>query len=339
MRDLKYSLAYIIPIISVIAIMFRGHFSFLTVVVIFGIVPVLEYILPQNTSNHSAEVSDSLVKKKVFDWLLYINIPIVYGTGIYFLYIVSSVKLELYELVGLIFCVSIVFASNGINVAHELGHRKENYHKWMSKFLLLPAMYSHFIIEHNLGHHKHVATDIDPASAKKNEPIYFFWLRSTIGTYKNAWAIEIKRMKKNQQNFFSLKNEMLIITILQLSTLLLVYLAFGAYVLLIFCITALVSALFLETINYIEHYGLRRDYKNGRYEKVTPMHSWNSNHEVGRILLYELTRHSDHHFLSNKKYQVLDNHEDARQLPLGYPGSMLVAMVPPVWFRLMNHRI
>jgi len=100
------------------------------------------------------------------------------------------------------------------------------------------------------------------------------------------------------------------------------------------------SFLLLETINYIEHYGLTRNkLSNGKYERVLPKHSWNSNHELGRIMLYELTRHSDHHYLANKKYQILEHHEDAKQLPFGYPASMLLSFFPPLWFRIMNPKL
>ena len=105
-------------------------------------------------------------------------------------------------------------------------------------------------------------------------------------------------------------------------------------------IVGTISFLFLETINYIEHYGLqRKKLPSGRYERVQPHHSWNSNHYIGRIVLYELTRHSDHHFKASKKYQLLENITDSPQLPFGYPTSILVAMVPPLWFKLMNSRV
>ena len=100
---------------------------------------------------------------------------------------------------------------------------------------------------------------------------------------------------------------------------------------------AVLSFLFLETINYIEHYGLKRfKTPTGRYERVQPHHSWNSNFNIGRIVLYELTRHSDHHFKASKKYQVLNSHEESPTLPLGYPASILLSLVPPLWFKVIN---
>ena len=95
--------------------------------------------------------------------------------------------------------------------------------------------------------------------------------------------------------------------------------------------------LLLETINYVEHYGLRRrKLDNGRYERVMPWHSWNSNQYLGRIILYELTRHSDHHYLASREYQILRHMDEAPQLPAGYPAMMLLALLPPAWFRVMD---
>jgi len=90
----------------------------------------------------------------------------------------------------------------------------------------------------------------------------------------------------------------------------------------------------------VEHYGLlRKKLPNGKYEKVEVHHSWNSDHILGRIMLFELTRHSDHHFKATRKYQVLRSFKESPQLPFGYPGSMLISTIPPVWFKLMNKRV
>jgi alkane 1-monooxygenase len=103
---------------------------------------------------------------------------------------------------------------------------------------------------------------------------------------------------------------------------------------------ALMGILLLETVNYIEHYGLQREQlENGKYERAMPAHSWNSNHVVGRLMLFELSRHSDHHYLASRKYQVLRHHDNAPQMPTGYPGMMLLSLVPPLWFAIMNRRI
>jgi len=127
---------------------------------------------------------------------------------------------------------------------------------------------------------------------------------------------------------------------MQVLYLVIIGLVFGTLASLYAIAVAIVAFLMLETVNYVEHYGLvRKKLPNGRYESVQPWHSWNSNHDLGRIYLYELTRHSDHHFKANRKYQVLRNFEESPQLPYGYPGSMLISTIPPIWFKLMNHRV
>lgn len=198
----------------------------------------------------------------------------------------------------------------------------------------------HFYIEHNFGHHAHAATKEDPATAQYNQSLYSFWMTSTIRQYINSWKIQRKLLKSDNKLFLSFKNDMLFYTIFQLSYAGLVFLYFGGLGLGFVLGSGVIGFLLLETVNYIEHYGLKR-YKmpSGRYERVRECHSWNSNHVVGRIVLYELTRHSDHHYKSSKKYQTLDYHDISPQMPYGYPTSMVLSFIPPLWFDIMNKRI
>lgn len=198
----------------------------------------------------------------------------------------------------------------------------------------------HFYLEHNFGHHKNVATPLDPATSKLNQTVYHFWITSVIQQYRNAWNIQLNLLQQHNRSFFSIKNDMLWYSLIQPAYLFVIYFFFGKFALMVAIMVGVISFLFLETINYIEHYGLqRKQLPSGRYERVQPHHSWNSNHFIGRIVLYELTRHSDHHFKASKKYQVLENITDSPQLPFGYPSSILLAFVPPIWFRLMNPRV
>jgi len=210
----------------------------------------------------------------------------------------------------------------------------------MAKALLLTALYTHFFIEHNRGHHKHVATDKDPASARFGESIYAFWLRSVTGSYRNAWRLESKRLQRQGLPFWSWRNEMIRFQVYQVLYLALVGLIFGWQMIGYALAIAVFGFLLLESVNYIEHYGLRRkEIAPGRYEKVQPWHSWNSNHEMGRIFLYELTRHSDHHYKASRKYQILRHFDESPQLPFGYPTSIVISLIPPLWFALMNGRV
>ena len=335
-KDLKYLMSYSIALTAFIGILIGGPLVYLTVVYTFIFIPILE----SNTKEYINEYSDDEKKSRnldpFFDFLLYLNIPIVYG--IFFVSLNTLVYTNsISEIIGIILSASIVMATNGINVGHELGHRKSLFSRTCSKLLYLPCQYMHFFIEHNYGHHINVATPNDPATAKYKQNLYSFWISSVTKTYISAWRIQLKLLRVSKLSFISLKNDMIFYTLFQISFLIFIYLNYGLIITIYSVFMSVVSFLFLETINYVEHYGLlRKINSNGRYERVKPHHSWNSNHTIGRITLYELTRHSDHHFKSSKKYQVLESIEDSPQLPYGYPTSILISFFPPLWFRIMN---
>lgn len=309
-------------------------------ILIFGILPILEIWSPVSTDNCADEAEKTRSNLLFFNVLLYLNAPILFGIIIGFLLVSATADLQLYEWLGLMLGTGLVIGTSGINVAHELGHRTNRLEQMISKWLLLPALYQHFFIEHNRGHHKYVATTKDPATSRKGEVLYFFWVRSIFQSWISAWNLEKARLIKAKMQIWSLKNEMIRFVIFQFAYLFLVYWYFGTSGVVSAASSALVGILLLETVNYLEHYGLvRRLLPNGFYEPVSPAHSWNSNHELGRIFLYELTRHSDHHYKSSRKYQVLRHLDNSPQLPFGYPTSVLIALVPPLWFRLMNPRL
>ena len=340
LNDLKYLAAYSIPIVAVIGLSLRGPWAFFTPVFAFILIPIIEVLMPVDEKNIDKDHVESKAKNRLFDLLLYANLPIVFGLIGYYLWSLSFANYTIAELIGLTFSVGIVLGANGINVAHELGHRKTPWERLLSKLLLLPAQYMHFYIEHNFGHHLHAATAEDPASAAYNQSVYSFWFTSTVRQYFSAWRIQISLLHGEGNSFLSLKNDMLWYLVLQLGYLVGCYLAFGPLGLLLAIGIAISGIMLLETINYIEHYGLRREKtKSGRYQRVSQIHSWNSNHVLGRVILYELTRHSDHHYKSSKKYQILDYHESSPQMPYGYPTSMVLSLVPPLWFSIMNKRI
>jgi alkane 1-monooxygenase len=228
----------------------------------------------------------------------------------------------------------------GINIAHELGHRNTWYEQLMAEILLLTSLEMHFIPYHNNGHHHNVATPNDPATAGKGEMVYSFWFKSQIGSYFDAWKLEIKRLKQKGKSALSFQNKALMYSIIQLIFIASIFYFYGAFISLLFIIAAIFGILLLETVNYIEHYGLLRKINSeGRYERVKHNHSWNSDHPLGRAMLFELSRHSDHHYKASKKYQSLVSLPKNPQMPTGYPGMMLFALVPQLWFWVMNKRL
>ncbi|MCL4146408.1 UNVERIFIED_CONTAM: hypothetical protein GTU68_055658 [Idotea baltica] len=303
-------------------------------------IPVIELIFAPRKENLT-ETQETLIKDSaLYDGMIYLTVPLQWGFVGWFLWIIATAQLEVYEFIGLISAMGIMCGTFGINVGHELGHRFKKHERFLAKTSLLSSLYMHFYIEHNRGHHKNVSTEIDPASSRYGEIIYTFWFRSIIGGYLSAWKLEEDRLKRKKLPVMSLQNEMLRYQLIQIALLAGIYAAFGGWALFGFINAALVGILLLETVNYIEHYGLQRDQmESGNYERVMPHHSWNSDHVLGRLMLFELSRHSDHHYMASRKYQILRHHENAPQMPTGYPGMMVMALVPPVWFGVMHRRI
>ena len=335
LRDAKYLLAYTLPLSALLAVHWGGGWSYLTLLYAFVFLPLLDQFWPKDLSNAAPEAESTRTERRFFDTLLYLNVPLLYAIFGYAFWRIGTGAYAPYELVGLVLSLGVFGGASGINVAHELNHRSVPFERFLAKLLLLPTLYLHFTIEHNLGHHRHVATPHDPATARYGQHVYAFWWRSVTGGWRSAWQLEAKRTKTAWWN-----NRIAHFLFLQVAYLGAVGLVFGPLAAAVALGVGLVAILNLETVNYIEHYGLLRERTpTGRYEPVRPHHSWNSDHELGRIVLYELTRHSDHHFKAARKYQILRRFEESPQLPQGYPASMLLALVPPLWFRVMNERV
>lgn len=314
-----FLLNFSIPLSTFLSIYYYESAPWFSFVFAFIFIPIMDLIYPSQDKSFIQEESF------YFDFLLYLQLPIQYFLLFYFCMTFSLNKLNLFQSISLILSMGISCGVIGINVAHELGHRKMKIEKMMAKLLLCTSLYYQFFIDHNKGHHKHVATLEDPATARRGESIYYFWMRSILGTLKSAFVIDKKDM------FFGL--------LMQLLLSVGVIFLFGIKGLLGFFLSALVGALLLESVNYIEHYGLLRKRKSNRYERVMPHHSWNSNHILSRVILFNLSRHSDHHHMVGRKYQQLRSIESSPQMPTGYPGMILLAMIPFLWFRVIHQKI
>lgn len=340
LRALKYISPLIVYLGAVHSFFSYGIACFALLIYAWIVIPFLEVFLDPDPSNLNDAEEEMAKHDRIYDWILYgivfLQVPVLF----LFLYSMQDSALTWVDKLGRIATMGMLCGTFGINVGHELGHRVNKFEQWLARIALMTSLYMHFFIEHNKGHHKNVATPEDPSSAKYGEMIYTFWLRTIVYSYISAWKIANDELQKRGKSKWSLKNEMLQAHIIQILFLLIIYFVFGLAILGYYLIAAAMGILLLETVNYIEHYGLsRKQLANGRYERAMPAHSWNSNHVIGRFMLFELSRHSDHHYLASRKYQVLKHHEDAPQMPTGYPGMMLLAMVPPAWFWVMNKRI
>jgi alkane 1-monooxygenase len=337
-RTLKYAIPLLFNIGAWRSFHYTGIIAWAPVIFGFLVIPFLELLIPPNHSNLDAAEEEMAKADRFYDWVLYLIVPIQYLILYQFCMHIQDADITTTDRIGRIMTMGLMCGVMGINVGHELGHRVNRTEQTLARMLLLTSLYMHFFIEHNRGHHKYVGTPEDCSTAKRNEPLYFFWFRSITGVYTKAWTIAGEEQHKKGQSF--IYNEMLHYNLIEIAFCVLIGFVFGWAVLGYFVVAALIGILLLETVNYIEHYGLyRKPTGNGTYERAMPEHSWNSDHALGRIMLFELSRHSDHHYLASRKYQLLRYHDDSPQLPTGYPGSMLLAMLPPLWFRVMNKKI
>lgn len=340
LRAFRYLLVYTLPLSVFLSFQHEGIITFSPVFYGFLVVPFIELFVKSDTSNLSKVERDLEKHNRLYDWLVWLIVPVQVGFLIWYFFNIQQLEAFGLSWWGRTISMGMMCGVLGINVAHELGHRRSKGEQLLSKVLLMTSLYPHFFIEHNYGHHKNVATDEDPASARYNETLYGFWLRSIWQSYLHAWQIEKERLQRKKLSALSLRNEMIRFTLLEILVVIGIFALFGGMVLTGFLVAALYGILLLETVNYIEHYGLsRRKVNEKRYERTTPIHSWNSNHVIGRLFLFELSRHSDHHAYPHKKYQVLESYDESPQMPTGYPGMMLLSTIPPLWFWVMNPRI
>ncbi|MFT4705377.1 MAG: alkane 1-monooxygenase [Bradymonadia bacterium] len=340
MRSLKYLISFVVPATVLLSLSVGGWGTWLGIIIPFGLFPLLELVMRGTTENHEESEERSLWNDRAYDLQIYSMVPAQYALLGLYLWQVGFGTHTWFEVAGMTASMGMACGTLGINVGHELGHRRKGYEQNMSKALLLTTLYMHFFIEHNRGHHTRVATEEDPASSRYGENIFAFFLRSIPGGWMGAWHLEAERLTKRGERMISWKNEMLRFQVIQVLFTGAIFAGFGPVAGVGFLIASLGGALLLESVNYVEHYGLaRKKTEDGRYERVLPIHSWNSNHPVGRLMLFELTRHSDHHANARRPFQVLRHFDESPQLPTGYPGSVLLAWFPPLWFRVMHKRI
>jgi|TARA_B110000977_G_scaffold199365_1_gene286515 alkane 1-monooxygenase len=305
----------------------------------YTVMPVLDWLIGSDTNNPPEQLVPQLEADKYYRFLTYATIPLHFVALFIFAYVVGTNDLSWWAIL-----VTAIIAGGysglGINTAHELGHKQTGIEQLLAKITLAVPAYGHFCVEHNRGHHVLVATPDDPASSRLGESIYAFTLREIPGTFKRGWNLEKSRLNKQGKSTWSIHNDILqsylMSAVLQGG---LIY-AFGLVMLPFLAVHNFWAWYQLTSANYIEHYGLLREKKDtGRYERCQPHHSWNANYIMTNLALFHLQRHSDHHANPIRRYQSLRNFKDIPELPNGYYGMYLLAYIPWLWYRVMDHRV
>jgi alkane 1-monooxygenase len=234
------------------------------------------------------------------------------------------------------FAVGLIAGSQGITYAHELGHSKSPVDRAVAWALMASVGYAHFMVEHYRGHHVRAATQADHASARRGETLWQFFPRTLWGGLMSAWQLELAQCKRMNRSLW--RSPLLWATVVQVTVPLALFVLLGWVALAFWLVQAAYAVYLLETINYVEHYGLQRQTVNGRAEPFGVQHAWNADHAATNVLLANLQRHSDHHMHAWKSYPTLDP-LPGPQLPTGYAGCMFMAAVPSLWFKVMHPRL
>ncbi len=321
-RNGLYLLSLIPGLVCIAGIWMGGWFCGANLLFSLIFLGILEWILPSNESNIHSSATATYP-----EFVLWLHVPLQMASIFVLLEGIFNETIVGWDIVLAALSTGVQAGTSAVVVAHEYIHRKNKLKKAMGLFLLFSAGNVYFYTAHLKIHHKWVGTEKDPASAKLNESLYAFFLRSVIGQIRDSYALEQKQGKALNPILSQIAGQ--IVWVLVLAGIL------GIGGVLAWLIHSLTAAFLLEYVNYIEHYGLNRE----NNERCTEMHSWDSNKLVSRFVLVDLSRHADHHYYASKPYHTLNAYSQGNKLPAGYAGLFFIAAIPPLWYKVIHPRI
>lgn len=337
-RDYRFLLALTLPTMPVVGYLIGNNFYTLIVGIV--VVGLLDFVFGRDRRNPPPEALAALEENRFYRFVLYGCTALDLAVLVWGAAIAGRGELSPAQTLGLMLSVGFVTGAQGITFAHELGHARSKLDQLLAKILLTAVCYGHFFIEHNRGHHVRVATPDDPASARYGESFYAFYVRTLVGSWMHAWRLEHERLRRHGYRLLGPHNQMLWFTAVPAILASGFWLAWGPNAALLFVVQSWMAFTLLEAVNYVQHYGLaRRRLENEAYERMGHQHSWNASEVLTNCFLIHLQRHSDHHESPARPYQALMHYEDGPQLPTGYSGMLPLALVPPLWFAVMNPRV
>lgn len=316
-----------------------GAFWFWGPFFLYVLVPISDTLIGKDAESPPDSVVAWLEQDRYYRWCIYAYLPLQFGSLALACWLWSTQGLGFVGDLGLAITTGVV-GGVGINTAHELGHKRVRLERRLSKVALAQTGYGHFFIEHNRGHHVRVATPEDPASSRLGESFYRFLPRTVWGSLRSSWELEAERLGRSGSSPWTWRNDILSAWAMTVVLFGALGAAFGPGVLPWLVVQGVYGFCLLEVVNYLEHYGLLRGRReDGRYERTAPRHSWNSNNVSSNVLLYHLQRHSDHHAHPTRRFQALRHFDEAPELPSGYGTMIVLALVPPLWRRVMDPRV
>jgi len=324
LRDARFLLALTSPTVPVIGYLIgANYYAFL---VFFAVIPAIDVLIGRRAAPAAPEEIARLERSLFFRALLVAYAPLQFALIGWGAYVAGTGELAGWQALGLALSVGLVTGAQGITIAHELGHKRTRLEQWLARALLVSVSYGHFTVEHNRGHHVRVATPEDPASARYGEGFWAFLPRTLLGSFRHAWQLD--------------RAEVLKLSSASLLAAAALGAAFGPLAIAFFLVQSAMAVTLLEAVNYVEHYGLQRaQLPDGRYERPAARHAWDAYEWLSNSYLVHLQRHADHHVNPSRPYAALQPQADSPKLPTGYAGMLPLALVPPLWFAVMNPRV
>lgn len=317
-----------------------GLMAWFPLLFLFVLLPAADYLLghdPVNVpTNGEAAVANSLWFRALTLLALPVHLALLAWSAHWFVHagygVVGSA--------GWLLSQGLVGGILAINTAHELIHKDGRLEPWAGGVLLASVGYQGFKVEHLRGHHVHVSTPEDASSARFGQSLWHFLPRALVRNTATAWRLEAERLRRFGRAPLSWRNELAWWTVLWIGFAMAMALWLGPMGLAFFLLQGVFAAGSLEVINYIEHYGLERHMlPDGRYERTTHLHSWNSDYALSNLMLFQLQRHSDHHAFPKRRYAILRHQAGAPQFPGGYSAMFVLALCPPLWRRVIDPRV
>ncbi|MBC7947327.1 MAG: alkane 1-monooxygenase [Chitinophagaceae bacterium] len=327
-----------LPLVVVAGMYLGGWYNYMLPMICFVIRPLLSLTVRRN-----AEVHDEKPGAQPADGYRYVAlffVPVLLSLTLFALYTIATSPFDMISFTGLAISVGIVSGIIGFTLAHEFIHRFNPVDRFAGHLLLLQNNYLHYSIEHIWGHHVYACTSKDPHTARRDESFYQFLPRAVTYTFINAAQIERRRLDRKNHPFVSSRNRIILFLLLQLLVAILTIVLAGFNGFFFLLLQSIVAIGLLHMTNYLQHYGLmRREHEGGQIEKVDAHHAWNSPGRKEGWSLFQLENHADHHMHPSRPYEQLLKHEESPEQPTGYAGMIVLALLPPVWFRIMNKRI
>ena len=336
LSDLRFLVAWLLPALTICSVSFLPAQAALWTLAIWWGIALTDVFMPGGKHSPSAVPPQTRMTYFSAVLRLYVLLQLVLiVVGAH-----AAMQADWPVVLGIAFSVGFITGSQGITFAHELGHRKSKMDRFCGWILMTSVCYGHFMVEHYRGHHPRAATHADAATSRFGETLYQFLPRTLWGSFKSGWALETQRIRQMKTSW--LRSPLAWSTGATVALIGAVTLIFRAQaapkMIAFFVLQSIVAFVLLEIVNYIEHYGLQRKTIQGRREAFGMMHAWNADHVATNSMLANLQRHSDHHMHAWKPYATLEP-LPGPQLPTGYAGCLMLAMVPPLWFALMHPRI